>query len=163
MTAMIGLYLALASAALLLGAMTLANPKGSVRHRFPGWSYCAAMLGAALTGLLVTLEYGRFLPFLIFSLIVLVTVPAGVWAIWRVVVRQQRGLLEGHATAMVWSYAGLLLALGSQIGLTVMKLGLVSDRKMFTILVFVLLALGNVLASAVVPRQVRCMLASLSA
>ncbi len=162
MTAMIGLHLALASAALVLGAAILAGPKGSLRHRFLGWSYCAAMLGAALTGLLVTFEYGRLSPFVVFSLIILVSVPAGLWAIWRVVARRQRGLLEGHATAMVWSYAGLLLALGSQIALPAAKLGLVPDRRTFMIMSFAMLALGNGLALVMVPRLVRRMLAAVS-
>lgn len=152
MSVLIWFHTALAVVALGLGPSVLFRPKGTRSHRWLGFAYVAAMLMVAVSGVLVTVELGRASIFLIFSAIVLISIPAGLWAIWRAGASRQTRLLEGHFYAMSWSYVGLLLALCSQAVLTAAKLGVLPSGRASWVAFLAVMIVGNVVAWVLIER-----------
>ncbi len=90
--------------ALAVGLAMLIRRKGTTWHRRLGWLWVALMLTAAISSFWITgLNAGRFSPIHALSLLVLVTVPAAVYAI-------RRGRRSAHRRAMILLYfTGLVL------------------------------------------------------
>ena len=101
-------HFALATAALILGAVTLSQDKGGSRHRVLGYLYSAALLLVNLSALSVYVDSSRTGPFHILALVSLATLAAGfIPAFLR---RPRRSWLHAHAYFMSWSYVGLVAA-----------------------------------------------------
>ena len=99
-------HFAAALAALLLGAIVVAAPKGTPDHRTIGAGYVAAMLVVNLTAFGVYRLTGNFGAFHALALVSLAGVAAGLLA----ALRRRPGWLIFHYRAMAWSYLGLLAA-----------------------------------------------------
>jgi uncharacterized membrane protein len=105
------MHFASAIAALVLGAMVLGTPKGTVLHRTIGAGYVAAMVILNVSALLVYRLTGHFEPFHALALFSLATVACGVVP----VLLRPPGWLMAHYWSMAWSYLGLLAAACSEI------------------------------------------------
>lgn len=100
-------------AALLLGLLVLLCRKGTRVHRRIGQGYVLAMVLLNATALMIYDLYGRFGPFHIAALVSLATVVGGfIPAYFR---RPGAAWMRHHATAMCWSYIGLLAAFVSEL------------------------------------------------
>ena len=151
MSVLMWFHAALAVVALGLGPALFLRPKGTRAHRWLGFAYVAAMLMVAVSGILITVELGRASIVLVFSGIVLVSIPAGMWAIWHAGASLQARQFEGHFYAMSWSYAGLLLALCSQALLHFARIGVLPGGAGWLIFLAVMV-LGNVVAWVLIER-----------
>lgn len=91
----IQLHAFVALAAVVLGALQLAAPKGTARHRAAGYGWAGLMLVVAVSGLFIhTIRmFGPFSPIHILSLVILVTVPLAIR-------RARRGEAAAHGRAM---------------------------------------------------------------
>lgn len=98
------IHLAATLAALTLGIVMLVRRKGTTWHKRLGWVWVSLMLAAAVSSLWITgLNGQRYSPIHALSILVLVTVPAAVYAI-------RRGRLQTHRRAMLTIYfTGLVL------------------------------------------------------
>jgi len=98
-------YMALA--ALCLGGMQLALPKGVLPHRAMGYCWAVLMLTVAVTSFFIHSKpvIGPFGPIHILSLFVCVNVPLAVLA-------ARRRNLRAHRTAMLWIYSLALVVTG---------------------------------------------------
>ena len=101
---------AVATVALISGAMVLSMTKGTARHRQIGWVYVASMIALNVSALMIYRLFGRFGPFhiaAVFSLASLVSalIPT---------IRRPKGWLQRHYYGMSWSYVGLLAAAASE-------------------------------------------------
>lgn len=98
------IHLAATILALALGALMLIRRKGTVSHRTLGWIWVGLMLTAAISSFWVTgLRSGGFSPIHILSVVVLVSVPAAIYAI-------RNGRVNTHRRAMqVLFFSGLVL------------------------------------------------------
>lgn len=152
MSVLMWFHTGLAVVALALGPALLLRPKGTRSHRWLGFAYVAAMLMVAVSGILIAVELERASIFLVFSAVVLVSVPAGMWAIWRASASHQARRLEGHFYAMSWSYAGLLLALCSQALLTAARHGVLPGGRASWIVFLAMMIAGNAVAWALIER-----------
>lgn len=95
-----------ALAALALGAVQLAAPKGTLPHRAFGWSWSALMASVALSSFWIHQMrwFGPFGPIHLLSLFVL-------WALPLALLRAHRGDVARHAAGMTGLfYWGLVLA-----------------------------------------------------
>lgn len=93
-----------ALAALILGAIQLAAPKGSLPHRTIGYVWAALMLFIAIGGFWITELHiwGRWSPIHILSVVVIVTVPLAVWRAHRhQVTAHKRGMISLYVLALV--------------------------------------------------------------
>jgi uncharacterized membrane protein len=93
-----------AIAALLLGAVQLAAPKGTLPHRALGYAWAVLMLYIAIGSFWISeLQlWGRWSPIHILSMLVIVTVPLAVWRAHRHQVRDhKRGMIALYALALV--------------------------------------------------------------
>jgi len=93
-----------ALAALVLGAIQLAAPKGTLPHRTLGYVWAALMLYIAIGSFWISeLElWGRWSPIHILSMVVIVTVPLAVWRAHRhQVTAHERGMIALYALALV--------------------------------------------------------------
>jgi uncharacterized membrane protein len=93
-----------AIAALLLGAVQLAAPKGTLPHRTLGYVWAGLMLYIAASGFWIhELQlWGRWSPIHLLSILVLVTVPLAVWRAHRhEVTAHKRGMIALYALALV--------------------------------------------------------------
>ncbi|MFN7174558.1 MAG: DUF2306 domain-containing protein [Thermaurantiacus tibetensis] len=153
MTVLMWLHTLLAAIALPLGFTVLWRPKGTRAHRFSGWLFATLMLAVAITGVAISVEQGRPSPFLVFSAITLLGVPAGLFAIWKLVATGDRSWLEGHYYAMSWAYGGLLLALTSQAFLTAAKAGALRLEGAGGWLFLATLVAANILAWRTIERS----------
>ncbi|RBI85617.1 hypothetical protein DRV85_07745 [Rhodosalinus halophilus] len=93
-----------AIAALLLGAVQLAAPKGTLPHRALGYAWAVLMLYIAIGSFWISeLQlWGRWSPIHILSVLVIVTVPLAVWRAHRHQVRDhKRGMIALYALALV--------------------------------------------------------------
>lgn len=114
--------------ALLAGPLVFALPKGTKRHRRAGWVYVTAMLllcGSSFGLYGTTPNFEGFGAFHVMALFSLATVLAG---LVPVLLRRRfpGSWFPLHYHFMLWSYVGLLMALGSHVadGLVhVLKLG----------------------------------------
>jgi uncharacterized membrane protein len=93
-----------ALAAMAIGAVQLARPKGTAGHRVIGWSWAALMMVVVLSSLWIP----AFLAFTwihLFTLFVMVTLPLALY-------RAHRGEVAGHAKGMRGIYVGGLIVAG---------------------------------------------------
>ncbi|MBK6394642.1 MAG: DUF2306 domain-containing protein [Betaproteobacteria bacterium] len=93
-----------ALAAMAIGAVQLARPKGTAGHRVIGWTWAALMMVVALSSLWIP----AFLAFTwihLFTLFVMVTLPLALY-------RAHRGEVAGHAKGMRGIYIGGLIVAG---------------------------------------------------
>ena len=93
-----------ALAAMAIGAVQLARPKGTAGHRVIGWSWAALMMVVVLSSLWIP----AFLAFTwihLFTLFVMVTLPLALY-------RAHRGEVAGHAKGMRGIYIGGLIVAG---------------------------------------------------
>ena len=101
--------------ALLTGGWVLVSPKGTRPHRSVGLAYVAAMVGLC-AGSFGIGEEGPLLGFGVFHAMAvasLATVLAG--AVPALLRPRPKGWLDAHFNFMAWSYAGLVMALGSHL------------------------------------------------
>lgn len=106
------LHIALACAALILGAFIFAMRKGTRRHRQVGYGYVIAMLATNLSALFIFRLSGHPGPFHLAALFSLATTAAGfVPAYTR---RPRDSWLARHYEFMAWSYVGLLAAAAAE-------------------------------------------------
>jgi uncharacterized membrane protein len=94
-----------ALAAMAIGAVQLARPKGTAGHRVIGWTWAALMMVVALSSLWIP----AFLAFTwihLFTLFVMVTLPLALY-------RAHRGEIAGHAKGMRGIYIGGLIVAGA--------------------------------------------------
>jgi len=96
-----------ALAALALGAVQLAAPKGTLPHRSIGWTWVALMMGVAGTSLFIhTIRlWGPWSPIHLLSLFTLAIVPLGL-------MRARRHEVGAHRAIMMWTYGLALVAAG---------------------------------------------------
>lgn len=96
-----------AIAALLLGALQFAAPKGTIPHRVIGYVWSAVMLFIAVGGFWISeLQlWGRWSPIHILSAVVIVTVPLAVW-------RAHRHQVKAHMREMILIYTLALIVTG---------------------------------------------------
>jgi uncharacterized membrane protein len=96
-----------ALAAIALGAVQLAAPKGTLPHRSMGWVWAALMMLVAGTSLFIhTIRmWGPWSPIHLLSLFTLAIVPLGVMYAGRREVRR-------HRIIMMWTYGLALIAAG---------------------------------------------------
>ncbi|HRP12445.1 MAG TPA: DUF2306 domain-containing protein [Terricaulis sp.] len=93
-----------AVAALLIGPVQFAMPKGTRTHRAVGWVWAACMGATAIATLFIRdMRDGAFSPIHLFSLMALIGLP---WALWLA----RTGQREGHVWAMVGLYIGLVIS-----------------------------------------------------
>jgi len=93
-----------ALAALVLGAVQFAAPKGTLPHRTIGYIWAALMLFIAVGGFWISeLQlWGRWSPIHILSVVVIITVPLAVWRAHRhQVTAHKRGMITLYALALV--------------------------------------------------------------
>ncbi|MBC6983108.1 DUF2306 domain-containing protein [Caulobacter sp. 17J80-11] len=104
-------HLASAAAAVALGAVQLAAPKGALPHRVLGWLWAGVFGLAVATSALLQDQVagvprlGPFSSLHLFTLLAVVGLPLGLWA-----ARTRRVLL--HRAVMVGVFAGVLLTAG---------------------------------------------------
>lgn len=98
------IHLAATILALALGGFMLIRRKGTISHRTLGWIWAGLMLTAAISSFWVTgLRSGGFSPIHILSVVVLVSVPAAIYAI-------RSGRVNAHRRAMqILFFSGLVL------------------------------------------------------
>ena len=98
------IHLAATILALALGGFMLIRRKGTVSHRLLGWIWVGLMLTAAISSFWVTgLRSGGLSPIHILSVVVLVAVPAAIYAI-------RHGRVNAHRRAMqILFFSGLVL------------------------------------------------------
>lgn len=97
-------HLAAAVSAFLLGAWQLARPKGTPAHRATGWTWAALMMTVAISSLWIP-SFLHFSWIHLFTLLVLVMLPLGIW-------RARHGNIEGHRKAMRGLYVGGVIIAG---------------------------------------------------
>lgn len=106
--AVIQIHAFAALAAFAVGAVQLAAPKGTIPHRFVGWSWAALMLLVAASSLFIhTIRlWGPWSPIHLLSLLVLATLPLAIWHARRHNVRR-------HRQAMLMLFTGALVIAGA--------------------------------------------------
>ena len=111
-----------AVAAVLAGALVVALPKGTMRHKSFGYLYVMAMLLMNGTALFTQSIYA-FGPFHWMAIASLLVVLFGVSA--PLFFRANTNWLRIHHDLMLWSYVGLIAAMFSEIAVRVPAVGLV--------------------------------------
>jgi uncharacterized membrane protein len=97
------IHLAATILALALGAYMLIRRKGTVSHRMLGWIWVALMLTAATSSFWITGITGSYSPIHILSVVVLISVPAAIFAI-------RNGRVNTHRRVMqIVFFSGLVL------------------------------------------------------
>lgn len=96
-----------AIAALALGAVQLAAPKGTLPHRTLGYIWAVLMLYIAVGSFWISeLQlWGRWSPIHLLSVLVIITVPLAVW-------RAHRHQVRAHKRSMIALYALALVVTG---------------------------------------------------
>ena len=92
------IHLATVIPALPLGAYVLVRRKGDALHRLLGKIWCALMLATAVSTFWFSLSFIH-----LFTLLVLVSLPLGIW-------RARVGDIAGHRRSMEGVYIGLVIA-----------------------------------------------------
>lgn len=101
----IHIHLAATILALALGIAMLVRRKGTGSHRLFGWIWVGLMLTAAVSSFWITGIRGGYSPIHALSLLVLVTVPAAIYAV-------RRGRVSTHRKAMISLFVGGLMIPG---------------------------------------------------
>jgi len=96
-----------AIAALVLGIVQLAAPKGTLPHRTLGWTWVALMATVAVSSFWINeiRLVGPWSPIHLLSILSLVMVPLGVWY-------ARRHRVRGHRITMISIFAGALVIAG---------------------------------------------------
>ena len=96
-----------AMAAFVLGVVQLAAPKGTLPHRTLGWIWAGLMMAVAVSSLWIhqIRVLGPWSPIHLLSILVLVTVPLGVW-------RAHRHQVADHRRIMILIFSGALVIAG---------------------------------------------------
>jgi len=96
-----------AMAAFVLGVVQLAAPKGTLPHRTLGWIWAGLMMAVAVSSLWIhqIRLLGPWSPIHLLSILVLVTVPLGVW-------RAHRHEVADHRSIMILIFSGALVIAG---------------------------------------------------
>lgn len=96
-----------AIAALLLGAVQFAAPKGTLPHRTLGYVWAGLMLYIAIGSFWIAelRLWGRWSPIHLLSVLVIVTVPLAVW-------RAHRGEVKAHKYGMITLFSLALVVTG---------------------------------------------------
>jgi len=96
-----------AIAAIVLGAIQLAGPKGTLAHRVVGYGWVALMLFIAIGSFWIhsMQVWGPFSPIHLLSILVIVTVPLGAWY-------AHRHRVKAHRATMIQLYALALIVTG---------------------------------------------------
>lgn len=104
----IQLHAFLALAALVVGAVQLIGPKGTLPHRVVGYLWAGLMLviAASSLGIHTIRQFGPWSVIHILSVLVLVTVPVAVW-------RARRHQVQKHRSAMISLYVFALVVAGA--------------------------------------------------
>jgi uncharacterized membrane protein len=102
-------HLVTAFAALFLGIVMLARRKGTGSHRVLGWCWVVLMAVTALSSAFIR-DYGMpniagFTPIHVFTVLVAVTLPRGIWAV-------RHGNVAGHRRAMTRLFFGACVLAG---------------------------------------------------
>jgi uncharacterized membrane protein len=139
-------HFALATAALILGAVSLSQTKGGLRHRVLGRLYSAALVLVNVSALSIYRDSSGMGPFHILAIISLVTLAAGL--IPAVLRRPDDSWLDLHAYFMCWSYVGLAAAGAAQMTTKFAGSGLFQ----VAIPVVVIVLIGALLIHGRVPR-----------
>jgi uncharacterized membrane protein len=140
------IHFALATVALILGAVSLSQTKGGLRHRVLGRLYSAALLLVNVSALSIYRDSSGMGPFHILAMISLVTLAAGL--VPAVLRRPTDSWLELHAFFMCWSYVGLAAAGVAQLTTKFAGSGLFQVVIPVVVIVFI----GAVLIHGRVPR-----------
>ena len=103
------LHLITAFAALLLGGLVLARPKGTASHKALGWAWALMMGSTALASAFIR-DYqlpnlAGFTPLHGFTLLVAINLPRGIWYI-------RQGNVIGHRKTMRGLYIGACVLAG---------------------------------------------------
>lgn len=98
--------------AIIAGAVVVFRRKGTRFHKWCGRLYLVTMLAVNLSALSIYDLWGHFGPFHAAAIFSLITVMAGVMAVWRR--KPSREWKAVHAYWMSWSYVGLLAAAVSE-------------------------------------------------
>lgn len=142
-------HAALGLAAIVLGVGVGLLGKGSRVHRRVGLVYALCLLLLNATALSIYDLFGRWGPFHNLAIVSLVTLLAGVLAVW---LKRPRGRwMNLHGICMSWSYAGVVAALFSEIGARIPGVGLAAGVLIPSALVT---AVAAVLIHTRVPRIV---------
>jgi len=99
------LHLSAALAALAVGTLQLARPKGTGPHKARGWTWAALMATVAVSSLWIP-AFLHFTWIHVFTAVTFVALPLGLWRI-------HHGDVRGHARAMTWLYSGGLVIAGA--------------------------------------------------
>lgn len=98
-----------AMAAFVLGVVQIVAPKGTLPHRTLGWIWVALMLTVAISAFWIHGHNFRiwrgFGPIHLLAILVLVTVPLGVW-------RARRHQVDAHRWTMISIFTGALVIAG---------------------------------------------------
>ena len=94
-------------AAFVLGVVQLAAPKGTLPHRTLDWIWAGLMMAVAVSSLWIhqIRLLGPWSPIHLLSILVLVTVPLGVW-------RAHRHEVADHRSIMILIFSGALVIAG---------------------------------------------------
>jgi uncharacterized membrane protein len=101
----IQIHLAAALAALALGAVLLAAPKGTIPHRLIGWVWAGLVLTVALSAFFIhrLRVWGEWSPFHLLAVLTLAALPLALW-------RAHRHQVAAHRRGMIATFAfGLIL------------------------------------------------------
>ena len=97
-------HVATVALALVLGPVQFVMAKGTRAHRVVGWTWSVAMYSTAISTLFIRdMNHGQFSPIHIFSLMVIIGLPLGIWA-------ARKGHIAAHQRAMIGLYIGLVIA-----------------------------------------------------
>jgi uncharacterized membrane protein len=96
-----------AMTAFVLGVVQLAAPKGTLPHRTLGWIWVGLMLAVAVSSFWIhqIRLVGPWSPIHLLSILVLVSVPLGVW-------RAHRHQVRDHRLIMISVFSGALVIAG---------------------------------------------------
>lgn len=90
--------------ALGLGILMLSRRKGTLSHRTLGWIWAGLMLVAAISSFWITgMRHGGFSPIHILSIVVLISVPAAIYAARR------KRISTHRRTMLIVFFSGLVL------------------------------------------------------
>ena len=97
--------------ALISGTIVILNVKGTTFHKRIGYIYVFSMLALNITSFFI-INFGGFSLFHFFAIVSLLTVLAGMVAVWR----KRKNWFASHFYYMSWSIVGLYAALWAEIG-----------------------------------------------
>jgi len=99
------LHVSAALAALLLGLVQFALPKGGVRHRIMGYAWIGLMLGVALSSFGIVGASGRYSWIHLISIYVVIALPVAV-------LHARHGRITTHRWSMIGMFLGALVITG---------------------------------------------------